>query len=223
MWYCGSVSSVPHASDERGRRWSFECVAMKHPRAIRQGMSGVDFASLDGQPERSRTDPEDASGVGQIHPPFSGSSIVIVASDVVVAAERDHAFSSPPIATPSEEPIPIQDVGQQIIGTNARQYVYRIDDVLRRVRGTLPASSSRHSQFGMHAAFPVNDQNDLTGLGIGIDDDFVNECSNEAFLQSDIRARGPDDYMICGAADGRRERVNASDAPRPVSPSSGPV
>jgi len=54
------------------------------------------------------------------------------------------------------------------------------------VRGTLPASSSRHSQFGMHAAFPVNDQDDLTGLGIGIDDDFVNECSNEAFLQSDI-------------------------------------
>ena len=27
--------------------------------------------------------------------------------------------------------------------------------------------------------------------GIGIDDDFVNECSNEAFLQSDIRVRIP--------------------------------
>ena len=35
----------------------------------------------------------------------------------------------------------------------------------------------------------MNDQNDLTGLGIGIDDDFVNECSNKAFLQSDIRVR----------------------------------
>ena len=195
MWYCGSVISVAHASDQRGRRWSFERLTMKHPRAIRQGMSGVDFASLDGQPERSRTDAEDASGFGQIHPPFSGPSIAIVASDVVMGAERDDSFSSPPIPTPSEEPIPIQDVGQQIVGTNARQHAYRIDDVLRRVRGTLPASSSRHSQFGMHAAFPVNDQNDLTGLGIGIDDDFVNECSNEAFLQSDIRVRIPPDGL----------------------------
>jgi hypothetical protein len=195
MWYCGSVSSVPHASDERGRRWSVERLTMKDPRAIRQGMSGFDFASLDGQPERSRTDPEDTSGVGQIHPPFSGSSIGIVARDVVVAAERDHAFSSPPIATPGEEPVPIQHVGQQIVGTNPRQHAYRIDDVLRRVRGRLPASSSRHSQLGMHAAFPVNDENDFTGLGIGIDDDFVNECANEAFLQPDIRVGIPPDGL----------------------------
>src|SRR5213082_4201068 len=49
----------------------------------------------------------------------------------------------------------------------------------------------------MHAAFPVNDQDDLTGLGIGIDDDFVNECSNEAFLQSDIRVRiSPDGLKV---------------------------
>ena len=156
-------------------------------------MCGFDFTSLDGQPERSRTDAEDAGGFGQIHPPFSGSSIAIAASDVVVAAERDHPFSSPAISTPSEEPIPIQDVGEQIVGTNARQDAYGINDVLRRVRGTLPPSSSRHSQFGMHAAFPVNDQNDLTGLGIGIDDDFVNECSNDAFLQTDIRVRMPPD------------------------------
>jgi len=51
----------------------------------------------------------------------------------------------------------------------------------------------------MHAAFPVNDQDDLTGLGIGIDDDFVNECSNEAFLQSDIRVRiSPDGLKVRG-------------------------
>jgi hypothetical protein len=42
------------------------------------------------------------------------------------------------------------------------------------VRGVLPASSPRQSQFGMNAAFPVNDQNDFTGLGIDVNDDFVN-------------------------------------------------
>jgi hypothetical protein len=136
MWYCGSVIAVAHASDERGRRWSFERLTMKHPRAIRQGMSGVDFASLDGQPERSRADAQDASGFVQIHPPFSGPSIAIVPSDVVVAAERDHPFSSPAISTPSEEPIPIQDVRHEIVRTNPRQYTHGIDDVLRCVRGT---------------------------------------------------------------------------------------
>jgi hypothetical protein len=64
------------------------------------------------------------------------------------------------------------------------------------MRGTLPASSARHSQFGTNRAFPVNDQNDLTAsLGVGIDDDFVNECSNQAFLQSDIRVRIPPDRL----------------------------
>jgi hypothetical protein len=49
----------------------------------------------------------------------------------------------------------------------------------------------------MHAAFPMNDQDDLTGLGISIDDDFVDECSNEAFLQSDIRVRiVPDGFEV---------------------------
>lgn len=189
MWYCGPVIAVSHASDQRGGARNCERRTMKHPRTIRQGMSGFDVASLDGQPEGSRTDPEDASGFLQIHPSFGRSAIAIVASDVVVNAERNHAFSSPAIATAGKEPISIQDVREQIVRTNPCQHANRFDDVLRRVRGTLPASSSRHSQFGMHAAFPVNDQDDLTGLGIGIDENFVNQCSNEAFLQSDICAR----------------------------------
>src|SRR5262249_40024091 len=148
--------SVPDASDERGRRWHFERLTLKDPRAIRQGMGGFDFGSLDGQPERSWTDPKDAGGFVQIHPPVSDPSIAIVASDVVVAAERDHPFAGPPIATPREAPIPIQDMRQPIVGTNPGQDADRIDDVLRRVRRTLPASSARHSQFGMYRAFPVN-------------------------------------------------------------------
>jgi hypothetical protein len=87
MWYCGSVMSVPRASDERGSAWSFERRTLKHPRAIRQGMRGVDFAALDGQPECSRADAEDASGFVQIHPSFRRPSIAIVTSDVVMGTE----------------------------------------------------------------------------------------------------------------------------------------
>jgi hypothetical protein len=130
MWYCGFVIAVSHASDQRGGRWSFERLTLKHPRAIRQGMGGFDFASLDGQPERSRTDPEDASGFGEIHPSFRCPSIPIVTSDVVVGTERDHSFSSPAIPTPGEESIPIQYICQQFVRTNPRQHADRIDDVL---------------------------------------------------------------------------------------------
>jgi hypothetical protein len=193
------VISVSHASDERSRRRNFECLTLKHPRTIGQRMRGFNVAAFDGQSDRSRADAEEPSGFVQIHPSLRDPSIAVVTGDVVVRAERDHAFSSPAIATAGEEPIPIQDVGQQIVRTNACQHTNRIDDVLRCVRGTLPASSSRHAQFGMHVAFPVNDQNDLTGLGIGVDDNFVNEGSNEAFLQSDIRVRIlPDGLQVRG-------------------------
>ena len=87
IWYCGSVISGPHASDERGRRWSFERLTMKHPRAIRQRMSGLDFATLDGQPERSRADTDEPSRFVQIHPSFRDPSIAVVTRDVVVGAQ----------------------------------------------------------------------------------------------------------------------------------------
>ena len=51
----------------------------------------------------------------------------------------------------------------------------------------------------MHTAFPVNDQHDFAGVGIDIDDDFVNECTNQAFLHADIRRRPmPDGLQIRG-------------------------
>jgi hypothetical protein len=49
----------------------------------------------------------------------------------------------------------------------------------------------------MDAALPVNHQNDFAGVGIDINDDFVNECSDEAFLQPDISTRPiPDSLQI---------------------------
>jgi len=93
-------------------------------------MNGADLAALDRQPERSRTDPEDTSGFVQIHPSLGGPSIAIVTSDIVVRAERDDPFASPAIPTAGAEPIPIQDVGHQIIRTNSRKRPHGVDDVL---------------------------------------------------------------------------------------------
>jgi hypothetical protein len=182
IWYCGLVISIPHAGDQRGGRWSFQEAALEYPRTIRQGMDRLNLTSIDGEPECSRTDAEHASRFVQIHPSFRFASLSIVTRDVMVGAERDHSFSRPAITTPREEPIPIQDVRQQIIRTDLRQHAHRFDDVLRRVRTTLTPPSSPQSQLRMDAAFPMDDQNDFAGVGIDINDDFVNECSDDAFL-----------------------------------------
>ncbi len=93
-------------------------------------MDGVDLPALDGQPERSRADPEDTSGFVQIQPSLGRPSIAIVTGDVVVRTQRDDPFASPAIPTPGEEPIPIQDVRQQIIRTDSRKRPHGVDDVL---------------------------------------------------------------------------------------------
>src|SRR3989442_2442811 len=162
-------------------------------------MVRFDLASLDSDPEGSGTDAEGVSRLRQIHPSFCYASIAIVARDVMRRAERDHPFSRPAIATPGEEPISIQNVGQQIIGTDPRQPARRLDDVLRRLRTILTPATSRQSQLGMGATLPVNDQDDFTGSRIDIDDDFVDQGSDEAFLQPNISVRTiPDGLKVGG-------------------------
>jgi hypothetical protein len=87
IWYRGLVISVPDASDQRGGRWSFQHAALKHPRTIAQRMLRFNFASLDGEPECSRIDPEDTSCLLEIHPSLALASISIVTRDVMVGAE----------------------------------------------------------------------------------------------------------------------------------------
>ena len=114
-------------------------------------------------------------------------------------AERDDPFSRPAIATPGEEPISSQYIGQQIVWTDPRQPAHRLDDVLRRLRAVLAASTSGQSQFGMDAALPVNDQDDFIGSRVDIDDDFMDQGSDEALLEANIRMRTmPDRLKVCG-------------------------
>jgi hypothetical protein len=40
--------SFPNASDQCSRAWRVERRTLKHPRTVRQGMSGFDVAALDG-------------------------------------------------------------------------------------------------------------------------------------------------------------------------------
>jgi hypothetical protein len=86
---------------------------------------------------------------------------------------------------------PVKGNGQHIIRTDPRQRAYGFDDVFRRVRATLtPPSSSRQSQLGMwRPAFPMNDEDDFASVSIDIDDDFMDQCSDQAFLQPDISVR----------------------------------
>ena len=87
MWYCGLAISVAHTRNQRSGRRSFERRPLKDPRAVGQGMSGIDFVALDGQAKRSGTDPKDTSGFLEIHPSFTGPPISIVTRDLVVSTK----------------------------------------------------------------------------------------------------------------------------------------
>jgi hypothetical protein len=91
----------------------------------------------------------------------------------MMGAKRRHSFSRPAIAAPGHQTVPVKGNGQHIIRTDPRQCAYGFDDVFRRVGATLPPPSSRQSQLGMRPAFPMNDEDDFTGVWIDIDHDFV--------------------------------------------------
>src|SRR5215472_822174 len=52
----------------------------------------------------------------------------------------------------------------------------------------VPATATSQTQLRVYSAFPMNHQNDFTGLAIHIRHDLMNQCANDALLQTNIRA-----------------------------------
>ena len=76
----------------------------------------------------------------------------------MVRAKRRHAFPCPPIPASGQQAVAVERAGQQIIRTDAGEHANGLNHVFRRLGAILPATSSRDPQFGVHAAFPVNER-----------------------------------------------------------------
>ena len=59
-WYRRSATTITGARDERCDVASLQCIAMKDPRAVGQGMLGGQLASFDSQSQGASADADEA-------------------------------------------------------------------------------------------------------------------------------------------------------------------
>ena len=107
----------------------------------------------------------------------------------MVRSERCHALSGPAIAMAGDELIPVEDAGNEIVVGDEREMADGGDDIGRgAVALTFP--TARQAQFGMNAAHPVDDEDDLCGLGIDIGNHLADQRANDLLLDPRVRRRG---------------------------------
>jgi hypothetical protein len=188
-WYRDLARAAPDPGDQPGGGFRCQNALVEDPRSVRQWMIRFNLTSLDGEAECSRADAERVSGFCQIHESLCLAATTIVTRDLMMGAQGRHSFSRPAIAAPGYQTVPVKGDGQHIIRTDPRQRAHGSDDVFRGVCATLTPPSSRQSQLGMRPAFPMNDEDDFTGVRIDIDDDFLDQGSDQAFLQPNISVR----------------------------------
>jgi hypothetical protein len=69
----------------------------------------------------------------------------------------------------------------------------------------LPTSTSGQAQLGVNPTHPVQEQDDLAGLGVDIGDHLVDHRADNPFLQPRIgRRRLPDRLQVIGKGHERR-------------------
>ncbi|MGZ8396399.1 MAG: hypothetical protein ACXW3X_07575 [Rhodoplanes sp.] len=116
--------------------------------------------------------------------------------NLMVAAERCHPFAGKAIAVSGAKIIAVEKASDHIVAANAREQADCFDDFLC-CAVALSTPSARQAQFGMNAAHPVHDENDLSLLGIEVGDHFAKELAHDALLRSDVGRRlTPDRLQI---------------------------
>ena len=166
-------------------------------------MNGLDLASFGGKPERLGADAEKRGRFGQIEPGLDAVRSRAIDRDLVVRPQRGHALARPTIAVASDKSVPVQNAGNQIIIGDEHELPDGGDDVGGGAVA-LASAPARQAQFGMNAAHPVNEENDLRGLGIDIGDHLVDHGADDALLEPRICGRSrPDGPQIVWPDAGR--------------------
>ena len=113
-------------------------------------------------------------------------------------SQRSNALTRPAIAISGRQLVPIENAYDEVVIRNEHQLSYGIDDV-RRGGIALASSAPWQSQFGVNAAHPMDEENDLGGFSINVSNDLVDQRPNDAFLEPCVRGRGrPDAFQIIG-------------------------
>src|ERR1700680_4343912 len=152
-------------------------------------MSSSELTAFDGEAERLGTDAQERGGLRQVHPSFYHSWVEVVAGDLVSIPERGHSLTGPPIAAASQQTVPVQRTGEDIVRTHAGEHSDRLNDLRRCLAAVLSPPPPGHTQLRMHASSPMNREDNFTGGRIDVDNHFLDQGSKVPVLQPTVAVR----------------------------------
>ena len=123
-------------------------------------MNAFDLARFGVEPKCFWCNTEKARRLVQVEPRLDPIWRQPKDRDLMMRPERGDALACPSIAVAGHETIPIEDAGNQIIIGDQHQFPDSRDDI---GGGAVALSSPalRQAQFGMDAAHPMDQENDL--------------------------------------------------------------
>src|SRR6266849_8204214 len=123
-------------------------------------MEGFDFARFGGEPERLRCNAEQTRRFVQIKPWLVSIWRRPKDRDLMIRPERADPLPCPAIAVAGRQAVPVEDAGNQIIIGDENQLANGGEHVGGDAVA-LSAATPRQAQFGMNAARPMGQENDL--------------------------------------------------------------
>ena len=157
----------------RGVPWALACAfgdgtrrrcgengTAEDPGTVRQRVECLDLTSFRRNPECSRRHSKKPRGIVEVKPRFDSVVSRLIDCDVVMGAERGDTLARPAIAIAGHQPIPVQDVGDEIVVGDQHQLAYGGNHIGRGA-GALPATPPGQAYLGVDPANPMDEQNDL--------------------------------------------------------------
>ena len=92
-------------------------------------MHRLNLTCLRRQPERSRRDLEKPRCFAEIQPRFDAVVGRVVDGDAVMRAQRGDTLTRPAVAVTSQQSVPVQDTGNEVVIGDQRQLAHRGDNI----------------------------------------------------------------------------------------------
>ena len=99
---------APDPLSEPDTSFRLQYAFAKDPRAVRQGMFGLDFTALHSEPEGSGAHAHKRSSFREVHPALCSCFVAAVSRNVMMTAQGGYSFASPAVSSSGEHSIPVQ-------------------------------------------------------------------------------------------------------------------
>jgi hypothetical protein len=159
-------------------------------------MDCLDLSGFRGKPQRLGRNLEKLCGVAQVEPwlyPVLGG---LEHRDAIVRPRRCHTLAGPSVAIAGLQAVAVEDAGDQVVIGDEHELAHG-GDYIGRCAVPLTTAPLGQAHLAVHAADPVNDENDLGGCVVDIGHHLMDDGAHDALLQPRIGRRcGPDGLEV---------------------------